>query len=391
MKKAVLLCAFVVALAIAVTTSAGFAFQIEPEGTKSAKVVISHEKLLQRLEDKATPRITSLMSAPVHARIAHHIYGCEGDDHVCSKPTGTVPSAPLAVVAGTEWNDNPPFKLAKAGIVACEEAIKKGDAIQLPKQSMCWILLMNDGEKKSAANTFFDRASGAALVLRVHYGDLQFLHAMASKDNEDPNLTRQRILMWAEFTWKVATGAFILGTRITETNVEGMKDLFSGLGWSVQDLFTLGDTTYRKQIKDLAFGSLLHMISDSFALSHTDRAETHGDTCKGMPEFLEPGRIVQFHAYGGQDHKLHAAADTQKALDLHFATVSPSAVDVGKDLLALYRQGKKWDELRPYMECVFTLDETATLSGPGERFKPEPPAESQNSQPPSIEDLEPAN
>lgn len=349
-------------------SSVVFSYQVEPKGTKSAEVVISHEQLLQRLADKASPFVASFMSDPVHERIVHQIYGCEGDEDTCSNPSRPHDFGPESVIAGAEWNDNPPFLLKKSSLKECASAISDQAVIHLPKQSLCWAKLLKDAERKAASGIIFDYASGAALVLRVHFGDLQFLHSMAP-DNEDPNITRKRMLMWSELTWRVATGDFVLGTFLAKTNIDGMKELFSS-GWSVLQLFTLGDPTYRSEIKNLAFGSLLHMISDSFALSHTERIETTGVFCEGAPSYQEPGRIVNFHSYGGQDHTKHGEMDTQDSLDVHLAIVSPSAVDVGKNLLSLYRSGKKWEEVKPYMECVFALDSSASAASPGDRFKP---------------------
>jgi len=366
MRNNVLLRAIFIILVVAMPLVQASAFQMVPTGDKSASVVVSQETLLQRITDRAGPGIASLMAAPVHERIAHLIYGCNGDRDVCSNPKAGTPSAPAAVIAGVEWNDNPPFLLTGANINECSNAIKNGQVIQLPKQFLCWALLLKDAEKK-AGSVSYTIASGSALILRIHYGDLQFVHAMASKDGENPEVTRKNVMMWAEFTWRVATGDFILGTRLV-TTVPGMEKLFSS-GWSVQQIFTLGDPTYRRQIKDVAFGSLLHLVSDSFALGHTDRAESTGDICIGMPaDYYQPGNIRNFHSYGKQDHPKHKRADSQDALDLHLATVGPNILEIGQRLLDLYRTGKKWDDVKPYLECIFTLDANVTASVPGTQF-----------------------
>lgn len=238
---------------------------------------------------------------------------------------------------------------------------------------MCWAKLLKDGEKRAKNGEVFDAASNAVLVLRVHFGDLQFLHSMASRDGEVPFVTRQRILMWAEFAYRVATGYFRRDTVLNQTGIEGMKELSGNRGWTVQQIFTIGDPTYRKEqdIRDLAFGSLLHMVSDSFAHSPTEREEPTGAYCKEEPTHLEPGRIKNFHAYSRQDHKKHADEDTQDALGMHLATAQPSVVDVGSVLLSYYKEGKSWFDVKGYLECIFTLDEAVTVSGPWELFLPE--------------------
>jgi hypothetical protein len=358
-----------VALVINIATTVS-AFQIVPTGDKSAEVVVSQQRLLQRIEDRAGSSIASIMSAPVHERIAHLIYGCNGDKDICSNPEIGTHSAPAVVIAGVEWNDNPPFLLTSASIKECNDAINNEQVVQLPKQYLCWALLLKDAGKKARTGVSYDFASGSALILRVHYGDLQFVHAMASKDGEAPEVTRKNVLMWAEFTWKVATEDYVLGTRLVKT-VPGMETLFSS-GWSVQQLFTLGDPTYRHQIKDVAFGSLLHLVSDSFVLGHTQRVESTGDICKDkLNNFYEPGCIKNFHSYGNQDHSKHKEADSQDAFDLHLATVGPNIVEVGQNLLDLYRHGTKWEDVKPYMECIFSLDRDVTASSSGNRFKVE--------------------
>lgn len=368
MKKKVRLCVGLIVLSLVIISTPGLAYQIEPQATKSMKLVLKFENWKTRLTDRASPLISSFITDSVHERIAHHIYGCNGDDDVCSKPKNPHNYAPDAVIAGTQWNDNPPFVLAKTSMKDCA-----GEVIQLPKHSVCWAKLLKDGEKRAKNGEIFDASSNAVLVLRVHFGDLQFLHSMASRDAEDPSITRQRILMWAEFAYRVATGYFKRDTVLNQTGIEGMKELFGNRGWTVQQIFTMGDPTYRKEqdIRDLAFGSLLHMISDSFADSHTDREEPTGAYCKEAPAHLEPGRIKNFHAYGRQDHEKHAEKDTQDAVGIHLATAQPNVVDVGRTLLSYYKEGKSWVEVKGYLECVFSLDDAVTASGPGDLFLPD--------------------
>jgi hypothetical protein len=148
LSKNFFLSAIAVTLVITIAATAS-AFQMVPTGDKSAKVVVSHERLLQRIEDRAGPGIASLMAAPVHERIAHLIYGCNGDKDVCSNPEVGTPSAPAAIIAGVEWNDNPPFLLTGASIKECNDAINNEQVIQLPKQYLCWALLLKDAEKKA--------------------------------------------------------------------------------------------------------------------------------------------------------------------------------------------------------------------------------------------------
>jgi hypothetical protein len=96
---------------------------------------------------------------------------------------------------------------------------------------------------------------------------------MASEDGESPAATRAKILMWAEFSWRLALGEFPLTTRVRDLPVVGMKNHFGGKGWSILDLFSLGNPHVRQpaQMAELAFGRMLHMVQDSFAGGHAER------------------------------------------------------------------------------------------------------------------------
>ena len=43
-------------------------------------------------------------------------------------------------------------------------------------------------------------AVAAPLLVRSHFGDMQFLHAMAPRDKQDAISVRENIIVWAEFT-----------------------------------------------------------------------------------------------------------------------------------------------------------------------------------------------
>lgn len=355
------------ALSLGLSPFPAVAYQICPEASAHSRKITSYESWLNKIFDKATPIVAHLISDPIHERITHQIYGCEIKEDVCSKPKKPHSYAPDAVIAGVRWNDNPPFQLDpnKTSLKECA-----GMTIQLPNYGKCWKKLLSDAEKRAKKGEVFDAKSGTVLINRVHFGDLQFLHSMASRDGEAPEFTLRRIMMWAEFTYRVALGEFKRDTELRRTGIAGMETLFGNKGWTVQQLFTMGDTTYRgkKDFGDLAFGSLLHMIQDSFSLSHTDRDEPTGGYCEKAPEILKPGRILNFHAYGQQDSKKHGEKDTHDALGTHLESAQPNVVDVGKTLLAYYNERRPWDQVKGYLECVFELHEEATVAGPGVLF-----------------------
>ena len=104
------------------------------------------------------------------------MYGCNGDAEVCSGSDAL--NAPAAVLAGVRWNDDPPFRLLRnqakgTNCVATE-------TIRFETQPGCWTALFLSANKRAVAGATF--GSGDAMLYRTHFGDLQFLHAMATKD-----------------------------------------------------------------------------------------------------------------------------------------------------------------------------------------------------------------
>jgi hypothetical protein len=104
-------------------------------------------------------------------------------------------------------------------------------------------------------------------------------------------------------------------------------------------------------VSDVAFGSLLHMVEDSFAAGHVERMEpANGAQCPSTPH-RAPGPIKEFHAYTHQSTSKHADADTRKAFINNRLT--PDVVDVGRTLVAMRKAEAKWAEVETYLMCVY--------------------------------------
>jgi hypothetical protein len=201
---------------------------------------------------------------------------------------------------------------------------------------------------------------------------MQFLHSMACADKEPAAETRGKILAWAEFTWRVASGEYPLSMLVKDVPISGHSDLFENKGWSILDLFSLGNPHVRKEesMSKLAFGSLLHLVEDSFTGGHTERALPDPQArCEGtVKEHPAPGRIKEFHFYGQQDSKKHEADDTRSAFSSHWSGTKPNVIDVGRSLYQYYTEGEEWENVKPYIECIFELDDEAHPASAGENF-----------------------
>lgn len=314
-----------------------------------------------------------------HEEITHRTFGClaEAESRDCIFPTG-VAKAPLAAIVGVRWNDNPPFQLEDGqSIPGC-----RGTTIKLPAlQPDCWIKVFLDGKKRAATQPDgspgypFNSANRSALLLRSHFGDMQFLHSMATRDGETAAETKANIMSWAEFTYRVAQSDISAGEFLYQVKVPRFAELFDKQrGWTVSTLLTLGDDTFRVQpaFSWVAFGSLLHVVQDSFARGHVNRADTPNQTCtlSSQKQLDKPGRIRSFRSYANQDDNLHAGADGIMALQEHLLNPKPGAVEVGAALLEFHNSKTPWPLVREYLDtCVFDLEDPFATSGPGDEFK----------------------
>lgn len=345
---------------VAGMTSTVWSFDLSPKGTRFDRDAVSAwapswlDNILTWVADKGLPKFKE----SVHEEATHRAYGCiyEGPA-ICGNPDAQF--ATPYVIAGVRWNDDPPFQMNsnQAKGTSCKIAYKDGRpvTIRFITQPQCWAELFLAAEKqiKADANTKFDVASQAALPLRSHFGDLQFIHSMASSDGEDATETRSKILGWAELTWGVVRGSYKLETWLKDIDVPVAQQFFGKSGWRIQELFTLGDPSMRAYVSDVAFGSLLHMVEDSFAAGHVDRMEpANGAQCPGNSHDA-PGPIREFHSYIHQTTSTHAGADSRDAFINN--NLPPGVVDVGRTLVKMRKGDADWPAVKAYLLCVYDL------------------------------------
>jgi hypothetical protein len=111
------------------------------------------------------------------------------------------------------------------------------------------------------------------------------------------------------------------------------------------------------------------MVQDSFARGHIDRAEPIvGETCPGSGKYAKPGVIREFHAYGNQDTGKHADYDSRHAFARHWSAEHPNVIDVGRALKEMFERGQAWETVKPYVECIFEVENPVTKASPGDAF-----------------------
>lgn len=335
------------------------AFQSFPNETRNDSKLAKMAGFQARVSQEASERFLGLFKSPVHEAITQAGYGCDKDELIdCADKN----HASSAMIWGARWNDDPPFRM-NSGPSAC----KLDQTIRANTQPSCWYAVFKDGEKKAAAGQTF--GPGYAMLYRVHFGDLQFLHAMASQDGEPAETTRAKIIMWAEFAWGIAAGTLPRDRYLRDLGVPELGTYFPG-DQSATILFSLGNPAFQNsQVTEVALGSLLHMVQDSFSKSHASRSDSLGGECDGMPGVFQPGLILQFHSYAHQNHKAHDSADNAKAMELQRMETNPCAIDVCHTIIQLWGRRAEWAEAKKYLDYVFALHPSASVSGPGQGFE----------------------
>ena len=211
---------------------------------------------------------------------------------------------------------------------------------------------------------------------RSHFGDLQFLHGMAARDGESAVETQRKILMWAEFAYKVATGELDQRVVMRSVPLDGIRDLFgenpSIASLKVEQLFR--GSRYAKRV---AIGSLLHMIQDSYALGHAQREVLDTTRPDGKRSFSR-GAIQEFHCYTNQDPNKQRLDDKwPDGLESRQLELNDNPISVGAKVLQFMyandRQGAPWQEVEAYLrDVVFRIAKDASPASPGSKYRLRP-------------------
>ena len=356
------------------------AFQIAPMGSGfESKLTNESEASLARVAGK----LGILIKGRVHEEITQLGMGCPIDspdllvtDTSCGARDG--PFASPYIIYGVRWNDLPPFKLTESEgqCASYGKACIVSQTIRFSTQPVCWYCLFKDAEKKAQKQPIVgcNYKKGAVhgnVMTRSHFGDLQFLHAMASEEGVHPGATRAKILDWLEFAWKVSSREIMPNTFLRDIEIPTIKEHFGCSEWRVVDLYILGrQDKLGPYLHQVAFGSVLHTVQDSFAGAHASRELTAPEgSCKNT-EHAQPRRIIEFHTYAAQDGGLHDEQDRREAMvKMSVADRWPDPVDATHQLAQYSGVGAKWAEVEPYMHCLFELADDRRGASPGDLYR----------------------
>ena len=310
-----------------------------------------------------------MIKSPVHEAITLNALDCvvpAGSEVECLTTAAVRENQVL--LYGVRWPDDPPFALNRASpprIADCDPKV----TLRSTAQPKCWKGLFSDADKTAKLRTANKPGQpafgpGDYLLYRSHFGDLQFFHSMAAYDGETAAETQQRMRMWAQFLWGVATKTIPTDRFIRTVGDDQLAHYFPG-DMTATNLFATGIIEVRKDLDKVAIGALLHMLQDSFSQAHAGRHPESGASCETIPRFAQPGKISQFYSYAGQVGSLHDHEDTFNALGLQTLQVSPSVVDASRAFLTLWKENAPWSEAEKYFNCAFALDSPGAQAGPG--------------------------
>ncbi|KAM0208549.1 hypothetical protein ACHAQD_011585 [Fusarium lateritium] len=265
---------------------------------------------------------------------------------------------------GVVWNDDPSCLLFED---VAEDNRMFGLGIE-------WLNAFKFGDEK-------------CMTKRSHMGNLQFFHGMGSKMGEKPQKTRQNILTWMEVMYKLACG----DQGVSEN--DALSDVLPGYfgketvpskSDTLRDLLLATTPKYNKaDIQKRAFGICAHMISDSFALGHTQRRlrnpadlierDTAGYIRFRPDTYGDWGSIICFHTYNDQDGDRHGHyddkdgeqdPDPKDVTTFNEMVGARNAIDGCTKLINLFIKKTKWDDgVKQFLEDdIFLLDPCAKPS-----------------------------
>lgn len=216
------------------------------------------------------------------------------------------------IIFGSWWNDDPLMRTWGQGQDFVSGALAT------------WLMTQSGRSTYYGSGPFFVPA-GEHLGRLSHYGRLQHLHFMtelkhgenASTADERVKATIEKALGWMEFTYRIATGAVAPSDPLT-TEMEASVQLPSiavnhGVrnpgNVKVRTLFSRRGQTDKERdaiTPDVAIGSMLHVIQDSFSPSHARRVDK-------MIGELTYAVLADVENYAEQNADAHGSLDVYPA------------------------------------------------------------------------------
>ncbi|KAI0154840.1 hypothetical protein GGR57DRAFT_511814 [Xylariaceae sp. FL1272] len=268
---------------------------------------------------------------------------------------------------GLVWNDDPTCLLF-------EDEVDSNNTLS---SGATWAAIFKAGNAKH-------------MIQRSHFGNLQFLHAMASEIGENPYVTRKALIDWMGVMYKLACGNQGVSDqqKLRQHLPKHFDDNTTPTGdHTLYELLLATTQKYRRiDVQKRALGSCLHTIADSYAIGHTQRRLLNRDDYQGRDDkrfykfrpgmYGRWGPVVTFHSYKDQsDHHAHydglpegQGLPVPQVLDSFNDIIGArDAINACTRLIDFWAEKKDWDGgVRQFLETdVFALDKEARDSDNG--------------------------
>jgi hypothetical protein len=202
------------------------------------------------------------LHSPLHESITLAALISTGYNVASGTTLESASNADWEYIRGAVWNDDP----------ACLLFDDYDDANHTYSTGMMWGYYYKAGEYDWEEDKSDKMRNPTG---RSHYGDLQFLHCMASKFGERPEETKRKLMKWLSVLWKLANGeeGITPDTVISKTDLAEFCPNFSlPANWGTLRYLLSGESTFEAlDILRRALGSMFHIIQDSYSLGHTRR------------------------------------------------------------------------------------------------------------------------
>lgn len=271
-------------------------------------------------------------NTPIHERLTDEALECGKPGGLCEQLEAKGIRA-ADIREGVRSNDFPAQYLDSQSAPGC-----MGRVLRITIDSDVACILGSFVRAAGNKEKFADRKWSYArpFGMRGHFGDLQFLHAMAPEGQEASD-TYAGIQMWMEFAYRASRDEFDLRSDAYAAPVKGMQDHFLRGSRKVGDL--LNYRFKKSQARGVALGQMLHIAQDSFAGCHAERDKD--------------GRIIRFLSYGKQSSSEHSKYDGDPS-KVQAALAGPlNPVGFAKELLALRVNDKPWAEVDALIKRYF--------------------------------------
>jgi hypothetical protein len=281
---------------------------------------------------------------PVHERVTRTVVA------VILGRQSAEPSDPATweYLRGAAWNDDPQGLLFSAG-----------DGPGAFADNVDWCTSFAASQAKALQGAV--PAANDPLNARSQFGDLQFLHGLASRPGEKAIETYKRLAVWLEAMYRVAAGEISGDTPVEKVPVDRFPSLFPRQAKltvaQLLGIHSAGDVRAR------AWGSFLHVLQDVVGEGHTATRPTGGG----------PPAILHYFTYSGGTNPGHGGDPGWRsawAPDASFDAVPRMDHVVLReiDLSRLLARKMPWSMIKTFVDRFFF--EFDSFDAPAVRWAP---------------------